>query len=133
MISLILIALAILPLIMTLIKMNRISAFKKKAVSTTARVTQVEKQYGFRGNIYYMLTLEYQAMETGALFITHTPTLKKYEPGNTIPLMYLPGDPVKFSIDHGKRLPYILAFTILFFLLILWFCTWLNGLEYTVR
>jgi hypothetical protein len=129
--SIILISISILPLLMVLIKMRILRSFKQKAVSTTATITHVEKRSGFKGNAYYVLTLEYRTIDTGRLFTKHSITSKKQQAGITVPLMYLPDKPEKFSIDSGKGYPYMIVITLVFFGLILWFCTWLRSLEYT--
>ncbi|HMI77615.1 MAG TPA: DUF3592 domain-containing protein [Ferruginibacter sp.] len=129
--SIVLIVLAILPLFMVLIKMRRLKAFKQKAVTTTATITNIEKRRGFKNNTYYVLTLEYRTIDMTKTFTSHSITTKKYIQGNTIPLMYLPENPAKFSIDSGKGYPYMIAITLILFGLIVWFCYWLNNLEYT--
>jgi len=130
-ISVILIVLAILPLLMVLIKMRKLKAFKQKAVTTTATIINIEKRRGYKNNTYYVLTLEYRTIDMARTFTPHSITTKKYVQGSTIPLMYLPDDPAKFSIDSGKGYPYMIAITLILFGLIVWFCTWLNSLEYT--
>lgn len=107
--------------------------FKRKALATTATVTHVETRRGVKGNAYYVLTLEYRTIDTAQLFTRHAISAKKYAPGSILPLMYLPDDPAKFSIGSGKGFPYMIAFSMVLLLLIVWFCAWLNGLEYTVR
>lgn len=131
--SIVLISLGILPLLMCLIKMKMLKAFKQKAVSTTATITHIETHRGFKGNAYYVLILEYQTVDMSRLLTGRAVTSKKYVAGSVIPLMYLPGDPKKFSIDSGKAYPYMIAVCIVFFLLIVWFCFWLNGLKYNTH
>jgi len=131
-VSIILIALGILPLIIVLIKRRLQKAFMKKAVTTTAIVTNCEKRYGTKGAVYYLLSLEYKTID-GAQIIDGRVGSRKQEQGDIIPLMYLPDKPTKFSIDFGKKIPYAIAITLVFFLLIVWFCIWLSNLEYTVQ
>jgi hypothetical protein len=129
----ILIGLATMPLLMVLIKMSMLKAFKRKAISTTANITHIEKKRASKGNIYYIITLQYRTIDTARWFIKNSITTKKFETGQTIPLMYLPDKPEKFSIDTGKNYPYMVAITITLLLLILWFCTWLTKLGYPNR
>jgi hypothetical protein len=129
----ILISLATMPLLMVLIKMSMLKAFKRKAISTTANITHIEKKRASKGNIYYIITLQYRTIDTARWFIKNSITTKKFETGQTIPLMYLPDKPEKFSIDTGKNYPYMVAFTITLLALILWFCTWLTKLGYPNR
>lgn len=129
----ILISLGILPLLVCLIKMRMLKAFKQKAVSTTATITHIETHRGFKGNAYYVLILEYQTVDMSRLLTGRAITSKKYVAGSVIPLMYLPGDPVKFSIDSGKGYPYMIAICIVFSVFIVWCCFWLNGLKYTTH
>lgn len=127
----ILIILATLPLLIVLIKMRMRKVFKQKAAATTAVINHIEKKRGHKGNVYYVLTLQYQTIDTAQSFIKYSITTKKYESGQMIPLMYLPDEPEKFSIDPGKKYPYMFASTILLLLLMLWFCAWLTKLPYT--
>lgn len=131
--SIVLISLGTLPLLMCLIKMKMLKAFKQKAVSTTATITHIEIHRGFKGNAYYVLILEYRTVDMTRLITRRAITSKKYVAGNVIPLMYLPGDPEKFSIDSGKSYPYMIGICMAFLLLIVWFCFWLNGLKYTTH
>lgn len=98
-----------------------------------ATVTHAEKRNSTKGGTYYILTLEYKTLDTAQLFTVKKIVFKKQEPGDNIPAMYMHNDPAKFSIDFGERLKYIFVFSIVFFLLIVWFCSWLNNLEYTVQ
>ena len=129
--SIILAALALLPLVIVLIKMKMLKVFKQKAVTTTAAITHIEKRLGSKGNAYYVLTLEYKTIDTFKTFTSYSITTKKYVQGSIIPLMYLAGNPAKFSIDSGKGFRYMIIICLVFFLLIVWFCIWLNGLGYT--
>lgn len=131
--SIVLISLGTLPLLMCLIKMKMLKAFKQKAVSTTATITHIETHRGFKGNAYYVLVLEYQTVDMTRVLTRRAITSKKYTAGSTIPLMYLPDDPMKFSIDSGKIYPYMIGICIVFLLLIVWFCFWLNGLKYNTH
>ncbi len=131
--SIVLISLSIVPLLLCLIKMRMLKTFKQKAVSTTATITHVEVKRGFKGNAYYVLTLEYRTIDTFQLHTRYSITSKKHVAGSIIPLMYLPDDPMKFSIDSGKAYPYMIVICIVFFLLIVWFCYWLNNLKYNTH
>ncbi len=127
----VLIGLGTLLPIICFIKMRMIAAFKQKGVLTEATITNVERKTGYKGSRYYKLTLEYKVINTGELFIGHRPYFNKKAIGDTMPLIYMPDDPAKFSIDFGKRMPYVLAISIVFLLLIIWFCIWMSKLEYT--
>ncbi len=119
------------PLILCITKMIMLKNFKNKAVKVMATITHVEKRIRFKGSRYYLLTLKYNLAATNQLWNAHANLFKKYQPGDEVPLWYLPDKPTKFSIDNGKRYPYAFAFTGVFFLLIVWFCYWLSNLEYT--
>jgi len=122
--------LSILPLLFTLIKMRMLQNFRKKGITTTATIIHVEEHYRAKGGYYYYLTFTYKTIH-GEGYTARSVDHKKRQPGDTIPLTYLLEKPTKFSVDNGKRLPYIAAFSIVFFFLIIWFCYWLSNLEYT--
>lgn len=102
----------------------------KKAIITTATVTNCEKRHGLKGSVYYILSLQYETID-GKEIINGTMGFTKQEKGDRIPLMYLPDKPTQFSIDFGKKIPLAIALTLVFFGLIVWFCIWLNSLKYT--
>jgi Protein of unknown function (DUF3592) len=129
----ILTGLATMPLLIVLIKMSMLKAFKQKAIRTTADITHIEKKRGSKGNIYYIITVQYRTIDTARLIIKNSITTKKYETSQTIPLMYLPDKPEKFSIDTGKNYPYMVVITITLLALILWFCAWLTKQWYPNR
>ena len=122
----------VVPLVICIIKMKGVNAFKKKSVVADATVTNVEERYHYKIGIIYRATVEY-VTDKKELYIITVPLFKKHIAGDTVRLMYMPDDPTKFSVDFGKRLPYFLPFTIVVFLLIIWLCTWLSKLESTVQ
>jgi hypothetical protein len=128
----ILIVAGAVPLVLCIIKMKMLNAFKKKSVVADATVTKVEERYRYKTGIIYRATVEY-VTDKKELYIATVPLFKKHVDGDTVRLMYMPDDPTKFSTDFGKRLPYFLPFTIVLFLLIIWLCVWLGNLEYTVQ
>ncbi len=128
----ILIVAGAVPLVVCIIKMKMLHAFKKKSVVADATVTKVEEQYRYKTGIIYRASVEY-VTDKKELYIATVPLFKKHVAGDTVRLMYMPDDPTKFSADFGKRLPYFLPFAIVFLLLIIWLCTWLNSLKYTVQ
>ena len=120
----VLVVLGAIPFVMVLIKRSRQKNFIDKAVTTTALVTHCEKRYGPKGAVYYVLSLQYLTKD-GQQIQTNSIVSKKRAAGDTLPLMYLPGEPAKFSIDFGTKLPAAMAGSLVFFGLILWFCIWL--------
>lgn len=126
-ISVILIILGSMPLILVLIKRRMQKVFMQKAVTTTAVVTNCEKRIGLKGSVYYILSLQYTTID-GRQILNGTVGSGKKERGDRIPLMYLPDKPTRFSIDFGKRTPYAIAITILYLILVICFCVWLNNL-----
>ncbi len=129
-VCIILLVLGILPLVIVLIKRKMLKAFMQKAVTTTAIVINCEKRYGLKGGVYYILSLEYKTID-GRQVLNVSVGSRKQKPGDIIPLMYLSDKPTKFSIDFGKRIPFAIAITSVFFLGIVWFCVWLSNLKYT--
>jgi hypothetical protein len=125
----VLLVLAFLPTVIVLVKMKRIKAFKAGAVKTTATVVQSEKKMGFKGNTYYLLTLEYKLIDTNQLYTVKRIVYKKHLPGDIIEAMYMQDDPSRFSIEFGKKLHIVIIITIVWFLLIAFFCMWLYNLQ----
>ncbi|MBL0355698.1 MAG: hypothetical protein IPP72_01880 [Chitinophagaceae bacterium] len=91
--ALVLIAVSLLPLVICLTKMHLLKKYKAKAVVTTASIVSSEKRSGFKNSTYYILDIKYAVIENGLLYPAQTISRKKYETGDTIPLMYLPHDP----------------------------------------
>jgi hypothetical protein len=128
----ILIVAGAVPLVVCIIKMKMLNAFKKKSVVTNATVTKVEERHHYKIGIIYRATVEYKTGKE-ELYLVTVPLFKKHIIGDTVRLMYMPDDPTKFSTDFGKRLPFFLLFTVVLFMLIAWLCTWLHNLEFTVQ
>ena len=131
-VMIILIIAGAVPLVVCIIKMRLVNAFKKRSVVTSAIVTRVEEKYYYKTGIIYGATVKHVTGKK-ELYIVTVPLSKKYVAGDTVRLMYMPDDPIKFSTDFGKRLSYFLPFTVVLFLLIIWLCTWLHNLEYRVQ
>lgn len=129
-VGIILIVAGAVPLVVCIIKMKRVNAFKNKSVLTNATVTKIEARYFPKGGIIYRATVAYKTRKD-ELYIATVPLYKKYVVDDTLPLMYMPDDPTKFSMDFGKRLPYFLTFSIFLFLLILCVGVWIGNLEYS--
>jgi hypothetical protein len=129
-ILIILLVLGIIPFVIIMIKRQLINTFKKNSVLTKALVTNCEKRFGIKGNVYYILSLQYKTIESNQI-LYGTVGSKKQEIGDEIPLMYLPGNPSKFSIDFGQRIPVAIVLTLAFFGLIVWLCVWLGSFEFT--
>jgi len=124
-IALVLLLTSTLPLLFCLIKIYRLKKFKAKAVLTRALVTAAEKRSGFKNSNYYLLTIKYKVNDTGLHYSAQKISGKKYTAGEQVPLMYLPDDPVKFSIDFGQSLKWLLPFSVIFLGLISYLCYWL--------
>ncbi|MES2645777.1 MAG: DUF3592 domain-containing protein [Bacteroidota bacterium] len=129
-ISLVLAIFGLLPLVIAVIKSRSQKAFMKKAITTTAEVTNCEMRHGIKGSVYYILSLQYITTGNNKMFYG-TVGSKKQEKGDQIVLMYLPDQPTKFSIDFGRKTPLAIILTFLFFLTILWVCICLYNLDYT--
>lgn len=106
--------------------------FRMRGVTTVATIIHLEERYRSKGGTYYYITFTYRTIPAGESYTGRSVEYKKHEVGQTIPLIYMPDKPEKFSVDTGKRLPYLAAFSFVFFLLITWFCYWLSNLQYTV-
>lgn len=124
-IALILLLTSTLPLLFCLIKIYRLRNYKAKAVLTQALVIAAEKRNGFKNSTYYLLIINYKVNDSGLLYSTQAVSGKKYSPGDSIRLMYMPEDPVKFSIDFGQSLKWLLPFSVIFLALICCLCYWL--------
>ena len=120
----VLVVLSAIPFVMLLIKRSMQKKFMDKAVTTTALITHCEKRFGLKGAVYYVLSLQYLTKD-GQQIQTNSIVSKKRAAGDILPLMYLPGEPAKFSLDFGTKLPLAMAASIVFFGLMLWFCIWL--------
>jgi hypothetical protein len=131
--ALILIIVSVLPLVICLIKMHLLKKYKAKAVITTASVVSSEKRRGIKNSTYYLLGINYTAIENGLQYSGQTISRKKKEPGDTIPLMYLPDDPGNFKTDFDQVLKLMLPLSIILIGLIGWFCYWLVNIEYTYK
>ena len=129
--ALVLISISLVLPVLCVIKIYRLRKFKKNAVVTNAMIRTIEKRTGIRGSVYYILAVQYGDI-MGKIFTGSAVTTKKYKIGDFIPLMYLTDNPAKFKTDFGKWLPWMLAFSVVFLGLIIWFCYWLLHIEYTV-
>jgi len=116
---------------MCMIKMRMIRRFKQNAVITPAIITHSEKRIGMKGSVYYILFIKYND-ESGRSFTGSALGSKKNIPGTTVPVMYNINDPTKYKTDFGKYLPWLLGFSIIFLVAIIWFCYWLLHSGYTV-
>ncbi len=122
--------LALFPLVIVLVKRRSQKAFMKQAIHTTAEITHCEKRVGFRGAVYYKLSLQYET--TNAVTVnTGIVGFRKYQKGDRIPLMYLPEATATFSIDYGRKTTLAILLTLLFFVAILCFCIWLYRIDLT--
>jgi hypothetical protein len=129
---LILISISLVLPVLCIVKMRRLKEFKKTAIVTSALIRSVERRSGYK-SVYYLLTVQYGDL-TGKIFMgSAVVASKKHKPGDFVPLMYLPDNPAKYKTDFGKWLPWVLAFSLVFLGLIIWFCYWLLHIEYTIR
>ena len=111
--------------VMCVIKMYLIEKFKKKAIFTKAVITNTEKRRANKGGVYYVFSLQYKVHETGTSLPGTLISGKNLKPGETIPLMYLAANPIKYKTDFGERFSWIFGFSIIFLVLIIWFSNWL--------
>lgn len=130
--ALVLILISFLPLVICIIKMNRLKKYKAKATITTAIVTASQKKRGFKNSTYYLLDISYST-DTGIQYSGQTITWKKYAAGDSLPLMYVTNDPGNFKTDFGKSLKWLLPGSIVFIILIALFCCWLLNIEYVYQ
>ena len=122
--------LTVCPLIIVLFKRKRVKRFIQEGEHTTAKITHVELRRGYKGAKYYWLTVEYKTITGGQLFIACAVVTKKREVDEESPLMYMPGEPTKFSIDYGKHLKWLVPICIGFPVLFIWF--WISMMKHTV-
>lgn len=118
-----------------IIKMHLIKKFKQKAIVTEAVIINTEKRRGYKSGVYYILSLQYKVLDTGTVFNNASAICgKNHKPGDTIPLMYLTNNPAKYRTDFGKRLSWILGFSIIFLGPMIWLSYWLlNSGYYEVK
>jgi Protein of unknown function (DUF3592) len=118
-----------------IIKMYMIKKFKQKAITTEAVITNIEKRRAYKGGVYYIFNLRYRVPETNTTYTNATALSgKNCKPGDTIPLMYLANNPAKYKTDFGKRLSWLLGFSIIFLGLMIWLSYWLlNSGYYEVK
>jgi len=104
------------------VKIHFLMQFRKKAVCTNAEIMYADKHITYREPDCYRLQIQYKMVDKEIFYMAQTMSAKKYKAGDILPLMYLSDRPEQFKTDFGKRLPWILAFSFLFFSIILWFC-----------
>ncbi len=73
----ILIVAGAVPLVVCIIKMKMLNAFKKKSVVTNATVTKVEERYYYKIGIIYRATVEYKTGKE-ELYLATVPLFKKH-------------------------------------------------------
>jgi Protein of unknown function (DUF3592) len=115
-----LIALAAFPLVLIIWKMRVAAKIKKNGVYTDGVITNIVTIRTGRGGSMDMLTLEYKDRATGKPYKAKaTVTPYKYKIGNTIPVVYLPDKPAKYTIDTKGAYWGILIFCIILFLFVI--------------
>ena len=114
--------------IMLLIKMRVEKRFQEEAIHSTAEILQVERRRGYRSN-YYIMKVCYKTTDTFMEFTGETVLGNNNKVGDEISIWYKRDDPTVFKTDWNKRLRWVLAFTLLFFVLVCWASVWLLGLE----
>ena len=125
--TVIIIIAATLP-IMLLIKMRVEKRFQEEGIHSTAEILQVERRRGYRSN-YYIMKVCYKTTDTFMEFTGETVLGNNNKVGDEISIWYKRDDPTVFKTDWNKRLRWVLAFTLLFFVLVCWASVWLLGLE----
>ena len=112
--------------------MHLIKKFKQKAIVTEAVITNTEKRWGYKGGAeYYIFSLQYKVLETGALISDAKAISRKYrKPSDTIPLMYLADNPAHYKTDFSKNIYWVFGFSLIFLALIIWFCYWLLNMRH---
>lgn len=102
--------------------MHELKKFKEGADETSATIISSEIKSGMR-TVYYLHQLQYKTIDTGIVYNARAVTSsKKYQPGDTLPLMYLRNDPAKYTTDLGNRLRWLLFITLLLFSAMCLFC-----------
>lgn len=131
-IALILIVCSLAVPVICLIKMYMIKKFKQNAIVTEAVITNTEKRWGYKGGAaYYIFSLQYKVLQTGALFTEARAISRKYlKPGDRIPLMYLADNPAQYKTDFSKKIYWVFGFSLIFLGLIIWFCYWLLNIKH---
>jgi Protein of unknown function (DUF3592) len=114
------IALAAFPLILTIWRMKRASAIKKKGVYTNGVITHISTMRTGRGAALDILTIEYKDRTTGQPYNARaTVTHQQYKIGDVMSVVYLPDKPAKYAIDTKKAYWAVLIFCIILFLFVL--------------
>jgi Protein of unknown function (DUF3592) len=115
-----LILLAAFPLVLTIWRMKKNAAIKKKGIHVNAVVTNIKTVRTSRGGSFDLLTLEYKERATGRPFYGKaTVSPNRYKRGAPFPVAYLPDKPASYAVDSTKGYWAILIFCILLFLFVL--------------
>jgi uncharacterized integral membrane protein len=124
-----LIALAAVPLALTIWRMRVATNIKKNGVYTIAVITRIRSLHTRPGASIDILTLEYRDKQFGKAYNGKaTVAHQQYKMGDTIELVYLAEKPSKYAIDTKKGYTVILVFCILLFLFIVFAVYKLDGI-----
>lgn len=107
-----------LPLLIILFRMRNARRIKTNGIATEAVVAKIT----LLPRSVASLVLEYVAELKGEQFLFKgkaTATAGQYKLGDTIPIYYLPDNPYKMSLQNQQGFKFLLVFTIIIFLFIL--------------
>lgn len=126
------IALSALPMLMIIIKMRKAGHINKNGTHTTGIITGIRSQRYHKGGTMDHLTIEYKDRQTGRAYYGNATTAhKKFSVRDTINVVYLPGNPSRYTVTTGATYWPLLVFCFLLFAFVIFAVYEINGMVTT--
>ncbi len=124
-----LILLAAFPIVLTIQRMRVAAGIKKNGVYTDGVIKSIRTIRMVRGGAMDILTIEYKDRATGQPYKAKaTVTPFKYNIGDTMEIVYLPGKPSKYAIDTKGAYWGVLIFCSILLLFVLFAIYKIDGM-----